>query len=144
MSASTEAVESALTVPDKAERYGWVLKDIAAGEFRQIPKFSLLFDQSYQRDLIKERVLKIQREFSWFSFGVLTVVQREDDYYYVVDGQHRLKATHDLKLIRTVPCLVFRLTSVQQEAMAFLAQWAIVHQRHRLNLRTTGDKEDEG
>lgn len=105
----------------KVDRYKW--KPLGKpGEFRLIPKKQLHIDSSYQRTehISKVNVLKIASEFDWVQFGVLLVALRTDGTFWIYDGQHRWLATLRRGDIDVVPCLVFEVDSLPNEAKAFL------------------------
>lgn len=102
----------------KVEVYKWKNPG-SKGELRWIEKSELKLDLTYQRELdSKTRVAKISREFDWALFGVL-LVSKCDDGYYVVDGGHRLRAANRREDITDIPCIVFNLDDVSDEARVF-------------------------
>lgn len=104
----------------KIARYGWILRD-CPGEFMQIDKRELLIDHSYQRDrVIVSKVREIQSNWSWAGCGCILVAMRPDGTFWVFDGQHRVLAAKQRADIDTLPCLVFEVTDVTQEAAGFL------------------------
>lgn len=105
---------------DKIERYKWSLKDKnLPGRLEFISKDKLVVDYEYQRKLNHPKSLQIASDFSWMAFGVLTIAHR-DGYYSVVDGQHRLAGALKRSDITSVPCIVFDVESVMEEAAGFL------------------------
>lgn len=103
----------------KVARYNWVVVD-KPPEILWIHKSQLNVDRSYQRPVSKERVLKIAREFSWLRFLLLGVVRRKDGSFWIFDGQHR-KGGADLREdVQEVPCAVFDVEDICEEAAAFL------------------------
>jgi len=74
----------------------------------------------YQREGYKSKVRELASKWSWISCGALVIAQR-DDIYWVVDGQHRKLAADSRSDIKDLPCLVFQVSSVEEEARAFLA-----------------------
>ena len=106
---------------DKVSRYKWKIRN-EPGEFHLIPKGELNVDHSYQRSKInRKRVVDISRCWDWVACGVLAVSLREDNSWWVIDGQHRKLAADLRSDITTLPCLVFEADSVKDEALAFLA-----------------------
>lgn len=103
----------------KVERYGWTIQD-APGRFAQIPKGDLLVDATYQRNVNDSKSKNLAGKWSWIACGALIVVQRGKQYY-VIDGQHRLEAAKRRTDIESLPCLIFRGTSLQSEANGFIA-----------------------
>jgi hypothetical protein len=106
---------------DKVTRYHWTIKN-APGEFLLIAKEELEVDQSYQRNRINQRrVDELCRAWDWIACGCLVVALREDNKWFVMDGQHRKLAADMRSDIRNLPCLVFETTSRREEALGFLA-----------------------
>lgn len=91
------------------------------GQFQLLSKKVLLVDPEYQRNNVKQRIVeKVARTFSWMKFGTLAVALRTDGSYWVYDGQHR-KLGADLRPdVEKVPCLVFTVGDLDEEADAFL------------------------
>lgn len=87
-----------------------------------IDKNQLSIDQKYQRVLNLRMVQRIADNWSWIAAGAITVSLRaKSDKYFIVDGQHRWEASKLLREVKTLPCLVFELDQIQDEAMGFLA-----------------------
>jgi hypothetical protein len=106
---------------DKVTRYNWTVRN-APGEFLKIPKEELEVDNAYQRDRINQRrVEELARAWDWIACGCLTVALREDNKWFVVDGQHRKLAADERSDIRELPCMVFETTGRREEALGFLA-----------------------
>ena len=103
---------------DKVKRYGWDQTD-QPGTLRVISKHDLKIDHTYQRDANDAKVKSIARDWSWVAFGALIVAERHGRFY-VIDGQHRLNAALMRSDIRTLPCVVFDATSIEDEAGGFL------------------------
>lgn len=103
---------------DKVSRYKWKLKD-SPGTFKYISKHDLRIADEYQRELIETKVLDISADWSWFGCGALVVAIRNFEYW-VVDGQHRFRASLNRSDIQTLPCMVFDTYDVVEEAKAFL------------------------
>lgn len=128
-----EVVESKVASPERiavfgrddvtisrADRYKWNLLD-QPGEFAMIAKTAIGIDHTYQRQVVSEiRVGHIRREFSWASFGALSVAKRPEGSYWVFDGQHRLLASRALDKIQLVPCIVFLSLDAKDEAVSFV------------------------
>ncbi len=102
----------------KVEVYKWTVVD-RPGEFRLIDKSMLRVDRSYQRDHTAHRSKQMARAFSWTACGALSVVYR-DGVYYIIDGQHRYEAALVRADIKELPCMVFPIETVQEEAKGFL------------------------
>src|SRR5512134_3578070 len=106
---------------DKVARYNWTIRN-APGEFLMIPKTELEVDPAYQRNKINQRrVDTLTRTWDWIACGCLVVALRDDNTWFVMDGQHRKLAADQRSDIRELPCLVFETTSRRQEAVSFLA-----------------------
>jgi hypothetical protein len=106
---------------DKVARYNWSIKN-APGEFLMIPKSELEVDPAYQRNQINQRrVDTLCRCWDWIACGCLVVALRDDNKWFVMDGQHRKLAADQRSDIRELPCLVFETTSRREEAVSFLA-----------------------
>lgn len=90
------------------------------GTFMMVDKNELNIDLTYQREIRGiGRVNKIARDFSWAKFQVLTVAEREDDFY-IVDGGNRWRAAILRDDIEKVPCMIFGIGSIAEEADLFL------------------------
>ncbi len=106
---------------DKVTRYNLTVRN-APGEFLMIPKTELEVDAAYQRNNINQRrVDTLTRTWDWLACGCLVVALRDDNKWFVVDGQHRKLAADQRSDIRELPCLVFETTSRREEAVSFLA-----------------------
>lgn len=80
-------------------------------------------DRQYQRPLHRDHVTKIMRSFDPLAIGTVTVSQRDDGSYWVIDGQHRLAALIEMgRGDRPIPCVVYTGLSVGQEADKFFMQ----------------------
>lgn len=64
---------------------------------------------------------RIKRQFSWTLFGALLCVRRHNGDLVVFDGGHRLDAVRDMDSISAVPCLIYRIEDIRQEAEVFRA-----------------------
>ena len=105
---------------DKTARYAWTIKN-APGEFLMIPKSELEVDHAYQRDRINQRrVEELARAWDWIACGCLVVALREDNKWFVMDGQHRKLAADLRGDIPELPCLVFETAGRREEAQGFL------------------------
>lgn len=105
---------------DKSHMYGWQIVD-AKGEMMWIDKRRLAVDPEYQRD-VQDADMKVKRiaaSWSWAACGVI-IVARRDGLFFVVDGQHRVRAAMKLSAVQTLPCIVFESEGVGDEAKAFL------------------------
>lgn len=105
---------------DKIKRYGWAVSSVP-GEFRLINKRLLNVNREvYQRDAYQTKCLEMASNWSWISCGALVVAEREGKYW-VVDGQHRKLAADRRSDITDLPCMVFSVRDVKDEARAFLS-----------------------
>lgn len=102
----------------KVDRYNWQVQD-APGHQQMINKNWLLVDSSYQRNVSDAKVLNIAREWSWIACATIVVALR-DGKFYVIDGQHRVMAALRRADITYLPCIVFKITDVANEAQGFL------------------------
>lgn len=103
----------------KVKQYGWELKD-KPGYLVWLSKSELLVDHSYQRKAKHTRVLHIAQKWSWLACGVIVVAKRKDEQrFYVVEGQHRVLAALKRSDIDRLPCLVFKTESAKEEAAGF-------------------------
>lgn len=119
MQATTRNEIAPATGLTKVKHYGWELKD-TPGELVWLNKCDLLVDHSYQRTAKHARVLQIAKAWSWLACGVIVVAKRRDDQcFYVVDGQHRVMAALKRADIERMPCLVFETDSAKEEAAGF-------------------------
>ncbi len=106
---------------EKVTRYNLSVRN-APGEFLMIPKMELEVDAAYQRNKINQRrVDALTRGWDWIACGCLVVALRDDNKWFVVDGQHRKLAADQREDIQELPCLVFETTSRRDEAVSFLA-----------------------
>ena len=102
-------------------RYNVTVRN-APGEFLMIPKQELEVDATYQRNRINQRrVDALTRTWDWIACGCLVVALRDDNKWFVVDGQHRKLAADQRGDINELPCLVFETTNRREEAVSFLA-----------------------
>ncbi|MEI6196903.1 MAG: DUF6551 family protein [Verrucomicrobiota bacterium] len=106
---------------DKVTRYNWTIRN-APGEFLMIPKQELEVDPAYQRNRINQRrVDTLTRTWDWIACGCLVVALRDDNKWFVMDGQHRKLAADQRSDIQELPCLVFETSTRREEALGFLS-----------------------
>ena len=106
---------------DKVTRFNVSVRN-APGEFLMISKGELEVDGAYQRNRINQRrVDSLCRCWDWIACGCLVVALRDDNKWFVMDGQHRKLAADQRSDINELPCLVFETTSRREEAVSFLA-----------------------
>lgn len=87
-------------------------------ENRKIGVDELNISDAYQRTIVPGRVSRIAKNLDQDAFGSLTVGQRRDGSYWVVDGMQRLTAARKLG-IGMVPCDVFVSDGQEHEARVF-------------------------
>lgn len=105
----------------KVEHCGWKIAD-RPGTFAMVSKHDLHIDQAYQRDKISNaRVLEIASVWAWAACLVLAVARRPDGSLWVFDGQHRLLASLKRDDIEELPCLIFDVEDIEDEAMGFVS-----------------------
>lgn len=103
----------------KVERYKWTKVD-EPGELKMLPKEILEVDSSYQRPINEAKVKEIASSFSFVAFGAAVVADRGDGRYFIIDAQHRVAAAMRRSDVKTLPCIVFHMDSLTDEARAFL------------------------
>lgn len=89
------------------------------GEFAWINTNELHIDENYQRGAKPEKVKQMAATWSWVACGAISVALRDDATWFVMDGQHRVKGAR-LRGIEKMPCIVFDLNDVAEEARGFL------------------------
>lgn len=104
---------------DKIEKYNWAIRGDKP-EFAWIKKNDLKIDPSYQRDQKQARAVEIAKDWSWPACGAIYVSLRETGEWFVFDGQHRVAAALLRSDIDDLPCLIFEIESIPEEAGAFL------------------------
>lgn len=87
-------------------------------ENRKISVDELNISDAYQRTIVPSRVNQIAKNLDQDAFGSLTVGERKDGSYWVVDGMQRLTAARNLG-IAMVPCDVFESSGPKHEARVF-------------------------
>jgi hypothetical protein len=87
-------------------------------ENRKISVDELNISDAYQRTIVESTVRKITKNLDPDAFGSLTVGQRTDGSYWVVDGMQRLTAARKLG-ITMLPCDVFESDGQEHEARVF-------------------------
>lgn len=87
-------------------------------ENRKIGVDELNISDAYQRTIVPARVNRIAKNLDQDAFGSLTVGQRRDGTYWVVDGMQRLTSARKLG-IGMVPCDVFQSEGQEHEARVF-------------------------
>lgn len=87
-------------------------------ENRKLSVDDLNISDSYQRTIVPARVNRIAKNLDQDAFGSLTVGERGDGTFWVVDGMQRLTAARKLG-IAMVPCDVFQSDGQEHEARVF-------------------------
>lgn len=87
-------------------------------ENRKIAVEELNISDAYQRTIVQARANRIAKNLDQDAFGSLTVGQRNDGSFWVVDGMQRLTAARKLG-IAMVPCDVFQSEGQEHEARVF-------------------------
>lgn len=104
----------------KREKFSWA-KPCEPGVFLMVRKQDLNIDGRYQREEVSATTVKtISREWDWKLFGVLSVILRPDGTLWVYDGGHRCRAAFLRDDITELPCMVFQIDDLVDEARAFL------------------------
>lgn len=84
-------------------------------------------DERYQRvadsDNSKSSVVRIANRFRWELLLTLAVCPRRDmpGHFNVLDGQHRLLGAHRRGDIPKVPCAIYKIATMEEEAQIFAA-----------------------
>ena len=121
MKNNSTTLEQSQSGLDKGPRYNWIIRN-APGEFLMIPKADLEVDHGYQRNKVSQRrVDELCRTWDWIACGCLVVSLRDDNKWYVLDGQHRKLAADQRSDIHELPCLVFETSGRREEAIGFLS-----------------------
>lgn len=93
------------------------------------PCEALNIDEEYQRSIECPRstklILEIAENWDWRLCAPLTVSHRADSSgemaYFVIDGQHRLRAAELRGDIPELPCIISKFDTFEDEAMAFVS-----------------------
>ena len=118
-SGSKNGTRSGKAPKTKVERYDWKIKD-EMPEFSWIDKTDLQIDETYQRNAVQSKVVRMAAKWSWKACSSLHVALRDDASWWVFDGQYRLLAARHRSDISHLPCLVFGVASKVEEAQGFL------------------------
>lgn len=86
--------------------------------YKRLPINILKIDNTYQRPLSRCKVNRMVKNFNEGYIGAITVSCREDGFYYVLDGQHRLETLKYL-CIDYVMCQIHHDLSFEEEALMF-------------------------
>ena len=85
---------------------------------KKISVEELNISDAYQRTIVTGRVNRIVKNLDQDAFGSLTVGERSDGSFWVVDGMQRLTAARKLGIVM-VPCDVFESEGQEHEARVF-------------------------
>jgi len=110
--------EKHISGESKIKVYKWAKPDSPGVPFL-IDKNNLHIDEQYQRKLTDNDVTAIAANWSYLACGALIVAEREPGRFYVIDGQHRLASAMRRDDIGELPCMVFKLSDIPAEALAF-------------------------
>jgi len=109
--------------PQKGAQVRSIYKDIVehSGKYTDLPVGLLNVDHEYYQrvDLRHPHLKKMALNWSWISCGTLTVSERPDHTYWILDGQRRTEAAKLRGDIKTMPCMVYKFDSVVSEAAKF-------------------------
>lgn len=89
------------------------------GQERWIPISEIKIDLDVQRTLDENHAKSIAKKFDPASFGRVTVSQREDGFYYAINGQHRMDALRELGFTEC-PCIVINCIDKKDEGQSFI------------------------
>jgi hypothetical protein len=97
-------MEAAMNLPDddgqdqgrSEEDQDALLRAVGAGTYDVVRIEDLHIDEHYQRDLSRDLVEKIKREWKDAAAGAIVVSRRKNDDLYIVNGQHRTAAASEL------------------------------------------------
>lgn len=95
------------------------------GRFQWIDKTLLdvpLGDKATQRSRRSEKTVKDKAEnWDWVLCGAITVIEKSDGRYMVIDGGTRTEAAKSLNgSVPDMPCMVYSLAHISDRAKAFL------------------------
>jgi hypothetical protein len=112
------------------------------GVLMGVPKTELQVDKTYQRRVNVRAVHRIALNWNYIACGALICSMRGPNasIYYIVDGQHRWEAAKQREDVKEIPCLVFEILDIKDEAAGFLAantERQIPAMIHRFNALVT-------
>jgi hypothetical protein len=103
----------------KIDRYKWAEIKDGPGNLMMINKYDLRVNPEYQRSLVESKVFEMSASWSWVACSAITVGMREG-VWWVIDGQHRWAAAMRRADITELPCIIFELEDIEDEAQGFL------------------------
>lgn len=87
----------------------------------EIPLDQLSVDHTYQReDIVETKVNRLAANWDWRAYGRIIVAMRPDNSFVIMEGQYRYLAAKKRGDIDSLPCTVFVVDSVAEEADVFL------------------------
>lgn len=89
------------------------------GDNMQLNVNILHVDHSYQRAPNRIHIKAIAAKFDWSLLHRLTINQRPDGSYYIIDGQQRWSALIKLDGDCNVDCVVHHLETIEEEATLY-------------------------
>jgi ParB-like nuclease domain len=89
-----------------------------APQMEEVRLSFLRTDSRYQRPLSPVLVRRISTSFNSAKMGLIIVSKRDDGFYYILDGQHRVAALRALNHT-DAPCYVYTDLTPKQEADIF-------------------------
>lgn len=89
------------------------------GKEEWIPLEKIKIDNDVQRTLDEKHASSIATKFDPASFGRITVNQRDDGFYYAINGQHRMNAIREIGFTEA-PCIVVSCTDKKDEGNTFI------------------------
>ena len=107
---------------NKVSRYKWTTGS-QRGDLQYVDKRLLFLPEEYQRNQGDQegKIKKIASDFQWPLFGALVVARRSGwNKFAIMDGGGRWSAAMRRSDVSSVPCVVFDMTSLSDEAKAFL------------------------
>lgn len=87
-------------------------------KLRNLNVMGLMTDMSYQSPVKEGQVKRILKNFDRDSLDAITVNLRENGFYYIIDGQHRVEVLKRLN-IPTVPAKIHVGLSIEEEAKLY-------------------------
>jgi hypothetical protein len=109
------------------------------GRFEMLSKHDLNIDSAYQRqETSKAKILDIARNWSWALFDALTVSDRGNASYWIINGGHRARAAFYRDDITLLPCMLFVVPSVKEEAQLFIDGQTLVSNVSAIDRYTAG------
>lgn len=102
----------------KEERYEW-RQNTSRGEVGWVRVEDIHVDSRYQREATDSQVLKIAKTWNWVACAAIILARRSDGTLWAIDGQHRVLAAQRRSDTRELPCIIFNVEEVAEEARHF-------------------------